>query len=407
MKSEVGEAETQKLRNGVLELRTQELRNGLFGRSRVLSFLHGFPEFLSSKLPNSVSESLSFTSGVGEAETQKLRKEVEELGTQELRNGLSGRSRVLSFLSGLPEFLSSKLLNSVSEFMSFGLALFGFRLSAFGFPALPALLLSFLALSASGLAAEPPDAQQRGRVLAEEILAGRPADALAGRPNGDSVVAAQPTDILAGPRAGESASQTVSGQIRRKSGERISLSLTVRLTSTLTNWLTIYEVTNGPTGDVRLEILQTPKSTNQYRLTQAPAGGLASAKARIISGDETMTPFAGSDFWIADLGLEFLHWPDQRVIAEEKRRSRDCQVLESRPPVLKSGSYGRVLTYVDIESGGIILVEAYGANSRLLKAFAPKAPKKVNDQWELQKMSIRNEQTGSQTILDFAPPEKR
>jgi hypothetical protein len=328
-------------------------------------------------------------SETGEAETQKLRKGVVELGTQELRQELFGRSLVSSFLSGLPEFLSSKLLNSVSEFLSFGLAFLGFRISAFGFPALPALLLSFLALSTSGPAAEPPDAQQRGRALAEEILAGRPADA------------------LAGPRTGESFSQTGALQIRPKSGERLSLPFTVRVATTPTNWWTCYEVTNAPAGDTRLEIIQNPKSTNQYRLTQAPAGGLASAKARVISGDETMTPFAGSDFWIADLGLEFLHWPDQRVIGEEKRRSRDCQVLESRPPALKSGSYGRVLTYVDIESGGIILVEAYGANSRLLKAFAPKAPKKVNDQWELQKMSIRNEQTGSQTMLDFTPAEKR
>jgi hypothetical protein len=37
----------------------------------------------------------------------------------------------------------------------------------------------------------------------------------------------------------------------------------------------------------------------------------------------------------------------------------------------------------------------------LLKEFAPKSFKKVNGQWELQEMEIRNVQTGSRTRLEF------
>ena len=45
-----------------------------------------------------------------------------------------------------------------------------------------------------------------------------------------------------------------------------------------------------------------------------------------------MIPFAGSDFWIADLGLEFFHWPEQKVLKKEFRRNCSCVVLESTNP---------------------------------------------------------------------------
>ena len=126
-------------------------------------------------------------SEVGKAETQKLRKGGWELGTQEIRNreGLTiwsrhdvsrshrsaglrpgafvrrawasscraGGRRSVDFLFGFPEFLSSKFSNSISEFLSFGLAHFGFRasdffrISGFGFRILlPAVPSSALAL---------------------------------------------------------------------------------------------------------------------------------------------------------------------------------------------------------------------------------------------------------------------
>ena len=57
------------------------------------------------------------------------------------------------------------------------------------------------------------------------------------------------------------------------------------------------------------------------------------------------------------------------------------------------------------ESGGIVVVEAYDANGKKLKEFTPKAPKKVNGRWELEKMTIRNEQTGAQATISFDLPK--
>jgi hypothetical protein len=41
-------------------------------------------------------------------------------------------------------------------------------------------------------------------------------------------------------------------------------------------------------------------------------------------------PFGKSDFWVADLGLEFLHWPDPVHVKTEMRKSRACYVIETR-----------------------------------------------------------------------------
>ena len=116
-----------------------------------------------------------------------------------------------------------------------------------------------------------------------------------------------------------------------------------------------------------------------------------------------MIPFANSDFWIADLGLEFFHWPQQKVLPKTTnlKRGRDYTLLESTNPNPSTNGYSRVLSWIDKETGGILEAEAYDAQSKLLKDFAPKSFKKVNGQWELQEMEIRNVQTGSRTRLEF------
>ena len=120
-----------------------------------------------------------------------------------------------------------------------------------------------------------------------------------------------------------------------------------------------------------------------------------------LSGNKTMIPFANSDFWVADLGLEFFHWPDQKILKHEMRRGQPCKVLESINPAPSTNGYSRVVSWIDNESGGIVHAEAYDANGGLLKEFDPKSFKKVDGQWQLQDMEIRNAQTGSRTRLEF------
>lgn len=120
-----------------------------------------------------------------------------------------------------------------------------------------------------------------------------------------------------------------------------------------------------------------------------------------LNDSQIMAPFAGSDFWICDLGLEFFHWPDQKILKHESRRTRECAVLESTNPNPSPGAYSRVDSWIDNETLGVVHAEAYDSDGKLLKVFDPKSFKKVNGQWELQDMEIRNVQTGSRTWIKF------
>ncbi|HEX5398095.1 MAG TPA: outer membrane lipoprotein-sorting protein [Verrucomicrobiae bacterium] len=111
--------------------------------------------------------------------------------------------------------------------------------------------------------------------------------------------------------------------------------------------------------------------------------------------------FAGSDFWICDLGLEFFHWPDQKILRGETMRTRFCKVLESTNPNPSTNGYSRVVSWIDNESLGIVQAKAYDAKGELLKDFYPKDVKKVDGQWQVGRLDIYNIQTGSHTRLEF------
>ena len=177
--------------------------------------------------------------------------------------------------------------------------------------------------------------------------------------------------------------------IRRKDGARDAFRFQFRAVVTATNWQAIYETTS-----------------ESYRVKFLIVHDVGGNRFFEVRNDENIKceptfPFAGSDFWAEDLGLEFFHWPEQKILKHEMRRGRACKVLESTNPAPSTNNYSRVVSWIDNESGGIVQAEGYDFKNKLLKEFAPKSFKKVNGQWELQEMEIRNVQTGSRTRLEF------
>jgi hypothetical protein len=208
----------------------------------------------------------------------------------------------------------------------------------------------------------PSDARIQGRQLARQLCEMRPA---------------------------ENSTNTGTLQIRYGNGIRAGISVKFRTIVTATNWLVIYETTSEAYR-VKLIVIHSDDQPNRYQFRESD-----------LPENEIMAPFAGSDFWIADLGLDFFHWPEQKILKHEMRRGRACQVLESTNPDPTPAGYSRVVSWIDNETLGIVQAEAYDAKGELLKEFYPKSFKKVNGQWELQEMEIRNDQTGSRTRLEF------
>ena len=68
---------------------------------------------------------------------------------------------------------------------------------------------------------------------------------------------------------------------------------------------------------------------------------------------------------------------------------------------LDAAGYTRLRSWIDAESGGVILARAYGPDNRLMKEFEVGGLTKVNGKWELKDMEMRDARTDSQTILEF------
>jgi len=185
--------------------------------------------------------------------------------------------------------------------------------------------------------------------------------------------------------------------IRNKAGTTTNVPLVINTTTGIGYWATSY-----PVGGILLTIIHQDGLTNQYRWTSiTPPRSMPPNDYHTLGEVQITAPFANSDFWICDLGLEFFHWPQQKVLKHETRRTRACAVLESTNPHPSPGGYSKVVSWIDDETLGIVHAQAYDAKGKLLKEFDPKSFKKVNGQWELQDMEIQNVQTRSRTWIKF------
>jgi len=185
-------------------------------------------------------------------------------------------------------------------------------------------------------------------------------------------------------------------KIRDANDKRTEIPVRFEVFSTPTNWVSVYQTLPGEAGPKaeRLVVVHAESQPNQYQL-------LKGDKNSVLTGKETMIPFAGSDFLAADLGLEFLHWPQQRVLKKEMRRSQFCDVLESLNPNPPPNGYKRVVAWIDPDNGAIVHAEAFDERNDLVKNFDPTELKKVNGQYQLEEMEIRNRKTGSHTWVKF------
>jgi hypothetical protein len=237
------------------------------------------------------------------------------------------------------------------------------------FFALAALVL-FFAVDATAQTNTLSDAEMQGRKLAQQLCDARPTENLTN--NG----------VL---------------QIRTDDGKRTNIPIIISIHEAPDKWQSSYtaSLTYGWREVISVQHAQG-QPNNYYH-------GASNGESNTVLPLEDNASFANSDFWLCDLGLEFFHWPQQKILPKTTslKRGRDYTLLESTNPNPPTNGYSRVLSWIDKETGGILAAEAYDANGEKLKEFEPKSFKKVNGQWELQEMEIRNVQTGSRTRLEF------
>jgi hypothetical protein len=189
-------------------------------------------------------------------------------------------------------------------------------------------------------------------------------------------------------------------RLRAANGQRINVPFRYRVVTGNGTWQFVYETSAAEAGPGRkLVVTCGPELPPRYLLTSA-----TNDPGHTLSGEEAMIPFAGSDFWLADLGLDFLHWPEQRIDRNTRltmRKGRACKVLESVNPRPGAIGYTRVRSWVDLKTQGILIAEAYDGNRKLFKEFEVGGFTKVEGQWELKNMEMRNLRSDTRTVLEF------
>ncbi len=193
-------------------------------------------------------------------------------------------------------------------------------------------------------------------------------------------------------------------KIRDRDDKETRVPVRFEIVCTPTNFLNIYQTT-GPGPGMKLTIAHTDGQPNEYWVNQP-----VDSPPRKLGPGELSLPFAGSDFTAADLGLEFLHWPDQRILRKEMRRYVFCDVLESINPHPGPGGYAKVVSWIGANRPGeLVLVnaDARDAKGKLIKNFRPNKLEKVNGVQELEEMEMSNRQAGTLTKIEFKFSQNR
>jgi hypothetical protein len=183
--------------------------------------------------------------------------------------------------------------------------------------------------------------------------------------------------------------------------ERVEIPVVLRIVNEGKLWKSLYEAraTNGALME-KLEIAHPPDQPGLYVLTLLDATG-HSLGAKTIASEQNGVPFAGTDFWLCDLGLDFFQWPSQTLVKKEMRKGRSCRVLESIPANPDKSPYARVRSWIDLETHGLIRAEAYDSHQKLVKEFEILKIAKIDGKIQLKEMEIRSPVKGSRTRLEF------
>lgn len=207
-----------------------------------------------------------------------------------------------------------------------------------------------------------------------------------GRQMAQTILAQQPQ---------ESVTNVAVLKIRGKKMRREEVHIRVRInpvSASTNSWQACYETTG--TNQLLLTIEHSVDRPNRYHLLQ-------NGKPTELDGNAAAIPFANSDFWIADFGMEFLSWPEQKILKKEFHNQCPTALLESINPHPIAGGYSRVVSRVNEENAGIMEARAFDLANRQLKEFSVKDLKKVKGQWQVETMEMLNVQTDSRTRLEF------
>ena len=209
------------------------------------------------------------------------------------------------------------------------------------------------------------------RILAVWLAAAIPA--LAHQVSSDDLTSGQALAVQIRNAVPDEASQVQGTLSIKAGGQTRTVPVTCRVAVHDAFWETDYDVAaTANAGAEKLIVIHRTNAPNEYLYARAPSPAAPLPEpVRLSQAEAAATPLAGSDFSAADLGLDFLHWPQQRRLKNEMRLGQPCYVLESSD----KGAKGivRVKSYIDKETSGLLIATGYDADGTSSQGvFAPR-----------------------------------
>lgn len=201
---------------------------------------------------------------------------------------------------------------------------------------------------------------------------------------------------------------TNTGVLRMRDARNRRRELPVTVTTLVDDkgWQVVYQATDPSRGSLEtLVVRRQGDERPQYEVASRAAGEAAAPPPRAVT--ESSVSFAGSDFWLCDLGLEFLSWPVQKVVKREISNGRMCWALDSVNP--GTNGYASVRSWIDAEYHALLRAEAYDSQRRKVKEFSTGSFKQVTtadgrEMWFLKDIRIRDELHDTRTDLVYQLP---
>lgn len=119
---------------------------------------------------------------------------------------------------------------------------------------------------------------------------------------------------------------------------------------------------------------------------------------------ETLQSVAGTDFTLFDLQMPFLHWTDFVYEGLAKVRGRPAHQFVLYPPadfVKARPDLSGVRVFLDTQFSALVQVEQLGPDGKAVKSVTLLDLKKVDGQWLLKSIDLRNLVTRDKTRLTF------
>ena len=111
-------------------------------------------------------------------------------------------------------------------------------------------------------------------------------------------------------------------------------------------------------------------------------------------------PLAGTDLTAFDLQMPFLYWDDFVFEGVAPVRGRPAHVFLIYPPediVARKPELTGVRVFLDTQFGALVQAQQIGAEERVLKSITVLDLKKVDDQWMVKTIDLRDETTRNKT----------